>query len=151
MNIHERKGWLTALYVSNQIIIELSEFTYKINLIFGMFMESLAKWFHVNLKYSWFHEQTKKWIYCLYLHFILSVLYQLSPIFVGFLDILNYIRHNEGSRIAKRPNFRAKHRVPTSSGNHGKPGKSLKKFHAWKNHGIWKTWIIMEKSWNFVK
>ena len=27
-------------------------------------------------------------------------------------------------------------RVPTSSGNHGKPGKSLKKFHAWKNHGI---------------
>ena len=30
----------------------------------------------------------------------------------------------------------AKHRVPTSSGNHGKPGKSLKKFHAWKNHGI---------------
>ena len=27
-------------------------------------------------------------------------------------------------------------RVPTSSGNHGKPGKSRKKFHAWKNHGI---------------
>ena len=28
-------------------------------------------------------------------------------------------------------------RVPTSSGNHGKPGKSLKKkFHAWKNYGI---------------
>ena len=26
--------------------------------------------------------------------------------------------------------------VPTSSGNHGKPGKSLKKFHAWKNHEI---------------
>ena len=25
-------------------------------------------------------------------------------------------------------------RVSTSSGNHGKPGKSLKKFHAWKNH-----------------
>ena len=24
------------------------------------------------------------------------------------------------------------YRVPTSSGNHGKPGKSLKKFHAWK-------------------
>ena len=34
----------------------------------------------------------------------------------------------------------------------GNPGKSLKKFHAWKNHGIWKKpWIIMEKSWNFVK
>ena len=31
-----------------------------------------------------------------------------------------------------------KYRVTTSSGNHGKPGKSLKKFHAWKNHGIWK-------------
>ena len=33
-------------------------------------------------------------------------------------------------------------RVPTSSENHGKPGKSLKKFHAadaWKNHGIWKN------------
>ena len=29
-------------------------------------------------------------------------------------------------------------RVPTSTGNHGKPGKSLKKFHAWKNHGIGK-------------
>ena len=27
-------------------------------------------------------------------------------------------------------------RVPTSTGNHGKPGKSQKKFHAWKNHGI---------------
>ena len=27
-------------------------------------------------------------------------------------------------------------RVPTSSGNHGKPGKSQKKFHAWKSHGI---------------
>ena len=27
-------------------------------------------------------------------------------------------------------------KVPTSSGNHGKPGKSLKKFHAFKNHGI---------------
>ena len=27
-------------------------------------------------------------------------------------------------------------RVPTSSGNHGKPDKLLKKFHAWKNHGI---------------
>ena len=27
-------------------------------------------------------------------------------------------------------------RVPTSSGNHGKPGKLQKKFHAWKNHGI---------------
>ena len=27
-------------------------------------------------------------------------------------------------------------RVPTSSGNHGKPGKSLKKFHVWKNHGF---------------
>ena len=28
------------------------------------------------------------------------------------------------------------YRVPKSSGNHGKPGKSPKKFHAWKNHGI---------------
>ena len=27
-------------------------------------------------------------------------------------------------------------RVPTSSGNHGKPRKSLKKIHAWKNNGI---------------
>ena len=26
-----------------------------------------------------------------------------------------------------------------------------KKFHAWKNHGICKNWIVMEKSWNFVK
>ena len=30
-------------------------------------------------------------------------------------------------------------RVPTSSGNHGKPGKSLKKFHAWKILGIGKN------------
>ena len=58
----------------------------------------------------------------------------------------------------------SRHRVPTSSENHGKPGKSLKKCHVWKNHGIRKnlnnhgkimefdkTWIIMEKSWNFVK
>ena len=28
------------------------------------------------------------------------------------------------------------YRVPTSSGNNGKPEKSLKKFNAWKNHGI---------------
>ena len=28
------------------------------------------------------------------------------------------------------------YRVPTSSGNHGKSGESLNKFHAWKNHGI---------------
>ena len=27
-------------------------------------------------------------------------------------------------------------RDPPSSGNHGKPGKSLNKFHAWKNQGI---------------
>ena len=27
-------------------------------------------------------------------------------------------------------------RLPTSSGSHGKPGKSPKKFHACKNHGI---------------
>ena len=34
-------------------------------------------------------------------------------------------------------------RVPTSSGNHGKPGKSpKKKFHAWKNHG----WVCTKKS-----
>ena len=43
-------------------------------------------------------------------------------------------------------------RVPTSSGNHGKPGKSLKKS---SMHGkimeLEKTSIIMEKSWNFVK
>ena len=26
-------------------------------------------------------------------------------------------------------------RVPMGSENHGKPGKSPKKFHAWKNHG----------------
>ena len=40
-------------------------------------------------------------------------------------------------------------RVPTSSGNHRKPGKSLKKS---SMHGkimeFGKTWIIMEKSWN---
>ena len=35
-------------------------------------------------------------------------------------------------------------RVPTSSGHHGKPGKSPKKFHALKNHGILKK---AEKSW----
>ena len=29
-----------------------------------------------------------------------------------------------------------KSRVPARSGNHGKPGKSQKRFHAWKNHGI---------------
>ena len=28
------------------------------------------------------------------------------------------------------------YRVPTSSGNHGKPGKLQKKFHALKNHGV---------------
>ena len=45
------------------------------------------------------------------------------------------------------------YRVPTSSGNHGKPGKSLKKVPCME-----KSWnlknnnrIIMEKSWNFVK
>ena len=26
-----------------------------------------------NPKYSWFHEQTNKWIYCLYLHFIKNI------------------------------------------------------------------------------
>ena len=31
-------------------------------------------------------------------------------------------------------------RVPTNTGNHGKPGKlPQKKFHAWKNHGIKKN------------
>ena len=30
-------------------------------------------------------------------------------------------------------------RVPTSSGNQGKPEKSRKKFHAWKNQGILKN------------
>ena len=40
-------------------------------------------------------------------------------------------------------------RVPTSSGNHGKPWKSLKKIHAWKKSwNLKKNWIIMEKTWN---
>ena len=44
------------------------------------------------------------------------------------------------------------HRVPTSSGNHGKPGKSPKNFHVWKKSwNLKKNLIIMEKSWNFVK
>ena len=43
-------------------------------------------------------------------------------------------------------------RAPTSSGNHGKPGKSLKKS---SMHGkimeFEKSCKIMGKSWNFVK
>ena len=34
--------------------------------------------------------------------------------------------------------FIIQHRVPTSSGNHGKPGKS-KNFHAWKIYGFLKS------------
>ena len=42
-------------------------------------------------------------------------------------------------------------RVPTSSGNHGKPGKSLRMFHAWKNHGIKKNLNNHGKIMEFVK
>ena len=46
----------------------------------------------------------------------------------------------------------ASSRVPTSSGNHGKPGKSQKKG---SMHGkimeLKTKQIIMEKSWNFLK
>ena len=43
---------------------------------------------------------------------------------------------SEAKKKSKELVSEARLRVPTSSGNHGKPGKSLKKFHAWKNHGI---------------
>ena len=43
-----------------------------------------------------FHEQTKNWIYYLYLHFILSIKYQFSPSLASFPDILNQIKHNRG-------------------------------------------------------
>ena len=39
----------------------------------------------------------------------------------------------------------------TSSGIHGKPGKSLKKFHALKNHGIWKHLNIHGKFMEFCE
>ena len=29
-----------------------------------------------NPKYLWFHEPSKNWIYCLYLHFIIYLLYK---------------------------------------------------------------------------
>ena len=40
----------------------------------------------------------------LYLDFILSVKHQFSYNFAGFLDILNYTRHNGGFGTAKSPN-----------------------------------------------
>ena len=40
--------------------------------------------------------------------------------------------------------FQVNSRVPTCSGNHGKPGKSLKKVPCMENHGILKN---PEKSW----
>ena len=39
----------------------------------------------------------------------------------------------------------------TSSGNHGKPGKSQKSSMHGKIMEFEKTWIIMETSWNFMK
>ena len=43
-------------------------------------------------------------------------------------------------------------RVPTSSGNHGKPEKNHKKVPRMeKSWNLTKNGIIMEKSWNFVK
>ena len=43
-------------------------------------------------------------------------------------------------------------RVPTSSGNHGKPGKSQIKIPCMeKSWNLIKAEKIMEKSWNFVK
>ena len=33
----------------------------------------LQSYFAWDPKYSWFHEQAKNWIYCLYLHFIISI------------------------------------------------------------------------------
>ena len=42
-------------------------------------------------------------------------------------------------------------RVPTSSENHGKPKKSPKKFHAWKNHGTWKNLNNLGKTMEFCE
>ena len=56
----------------------------EINSSFGLFMESwtllglLQSEFARDPQYSWFHEQTKKWIYYLYLHLISSVEYKFS-------------------------------------------------------------------------
>ena len=45
------------------------------------------------------------------------------------------------------------HRVPTRTGNYGKPGKSRKKKDPCmeKLCNLKKPWIIMEKTWDFVK
>ena len=42
-------------------------------------------------------------------------------------------------------------RVPMSSGNHGKTGKSRKNVHAWKNHGISKNLINHGKIMEFCE
>ena len=44
----------------------------------GLVPEGLHVTFARDPKYSWLHELSKKWIYYLYLHFILSVKYQFS-------------------------------------------------------------------------
>ena len=56
-----------------------------------------------------------------YINDLSSLTYNVITIFKQKVSYLGYLLKN---------------RVPTSSGNHGKPGKSQKKFHAWKNHGI---------------
>ena len=52
-----------------------------------------------------------------------------------FLSLVRKVQMNYAELFCLRT---AGFRAPTSSGNHGKPGKSRKKVYAWKNHGILK-------------
>ena len=70
--------------------------------------EGLHDSFASDPKCSRLHEQTKiEFITYIYFLYCLSSIYlQLTYDFAGFLDILNYTRHNGGLGTAKTPNSR---------------------------------------------
>ena len=70
--------------------------------------------------------------------FFLAVMKQCFGAFMlHVIYILNLYFHGQNHWLSIDVIYsQTRNRVPTSSENLGKPGKSQKRFHAWKNHGI---------------
>ena len=68
------------------------------------------------------------------------------PTIIGILTFISMM--NTTSESLKTISL---YRVPTSSGNHGKPANLEKKFHTWKNQGVRKNLNIHGKIMEFCE
>ena len=67
-------------------------------------------------KYSWFHESSKDWIYCLYLHFIIGILFIKIIFNLGIKTVL-YLKYNHINGLVGVWNWKAEQPVWTQTAN----------------------------------